>query len=402
LRERIAQIFGRELTDSLSPIPEEFTSETEAIRGFVGSRATARGRRVFLYVNSRLVRDRMILARYYRSVREEWKSEEYPSIFLFLDLPADEVDVNVHPQKAEVRFRDGSFAERVEGVLRLTLARLRGEEPAPLREPRFPPPIAPAWEGLGARERPPPSSSFEAELAVPSPRGIVSPGGEAPPAAPPRIAAPHFAPIEPRPVPLSGRSGEVRPFRILGQYKGSLILLEGPDGLYLIDQHVAHERLLYERLRRSLEGRTSASQALLTPVMMELSRAEAMRLGELAEALDPCGYSLSPMSGNTVALTSVPTILKIDEAEAVLRELASSTGEDEADAVNLRRKLLDALAAGLACRAAVKIHHPLSVPEMERLVSELFAAEQPYACPHGRPVVLQMTDAELERRFGRR
>jgi DNA mismatch repair protein MutL len=108
------------------------------------------------------------------------------------------------------------------------------------------------------------------------------------------------------------------------------------------------------------------------------------------------------MSGHTVTVTAVPVMLKSAEAAAVLEQLATSEGEEEGEAADVRRRLLDALAAGLACRAAVKIHNPLTVPEMERLVSELFAAEQPYACPHGRPVVLQMTDVELERRFGRR
>ncbi len=410
LLERIGQIFGRELADSLEPIPEEYNRENEAIRGFVGQRSTARGRRLFTYVNSRLVRDRIVLARYYKAVREEWKSEEYPSIFLFLDLPAGEIDVNVHPQKTEVRFRDPGFVDRVESALRVTLAGMRGEEPAPLVEPGGLPSVPPIWEGLGGRQREmvpdrsswgPAPRTFEAELGGPSPHGL-----EGPPAASegadPRIAQATYAPIEPRPVPLSGRSGEVRPFRLLGQYKGSLILLEGPDGLYLIDQHVAHERLLYERLRRSLEGQRAASQTLLTPVIMELAAAESMRLSELAPALEPCGFSLTPMSRNVIALTATPTILKTDEAEALLQQLATSSGEGETDATSLRRNLLDALAASLACQAAVKMHHPLSIPEMERLISELFEADQPYACPHGRPVVLQMTDVELERRFGRR
>ena len=403
LRERIAQVFGRDLTAELTAIPDAYTCEAEAIRGFVGSRETARSRRLFVYVNSRLVRDRTVHARFYRAVREEWKGEDYPSLFLFLDLPAAEVDVNVHPQKTEVRFRDGAFPDRVEEALRRTLAELRGEEPAPLVSPRGLPAVPPVWEGLGARKRVGADEegawrpTFEDELAAPSPRGIEGGGPESR-----RIAQPAFAPMAPRPVPLSGRSGEVRPFRLLGQYKGSLILLEGPDGLYLIDQHVAHERLLYERVRRSLEGERTASQTLLTPLVLELAPAEAMRLGELAEALEPCGFSLAVMSGNTVTVTSVPTMLKSVEAAAVLEQLATSEGEEEGEAADVRRRLLDALAAGLACRAAVKIHNPLTVPEMERLVSELFAAEQPYACPHGRPVVLQMTDVELERRFGRR
>jgi DNA mismatch repair protein MutL len=127
-----------------------------------------------------------------------------------------------------------------------------------------------------------------------------------------------------------------------------------------------------------------------------------MRLREMAPLLEASGFALSPMSGNTVALTAVPTVLSIDQAEGMLQTLAASEGEVEADAAESRRRLLDALAASMSCRAAVKIHHPMSVTEMQRLVTELFQAEQPYACPHGRPVVLQMGDVELERRFGRR
>ena len=220
------------------------------------------------------------------------------------------------------------------------------------------------------------------------------------PEPPARIAQSTWVPPEPRTVPLSGRSGEERPFRILGQYKGTLILLEGPDGLYLIDQHVAHERLLYERVRRSLHAERSASQTLLTPPLLELGLSESLRLQELAPALETCGFSLSVMSQNSIAVTAIPTVLKLDEAEALLQELATSSGE--LDARGLRRELLDSLAASLACRAAVKMHHPMSLDKMEHLVSELFQAEQPYACPHGRPVVLVMGDVELERRFGRR
>ncbi|MCP4658287.1 MAG: DNA mismatch repair protein MutL, partial [bacterium] len=133
-----------------------------------------------------------------------------------------------------------------------------------------------------------------------------------------------------------------------------------------------------------------------------LAPAEAMRLRELAPGLDPCGFVLAPLSGNSIAVTAIPTMLSIAEAEDLLQSLATAAGEADVDAAAMGRRLLDALAASLACRAAVKIHHPLSVAEMEKLVSELFEAEQPYACPHGRPIVLQMTDAELERRFGRR
>jgi len=411
LRERIAQLFGMALARELEAIAPEFVTEQEAVTGFVGNPATTRGRRLFVFVNRRLVHDRTVLARFYRTVRDEWRSDEYPALFLFLDLLAEDVDVNVHPRKAEVRFRNLAFVDRVEEALRRTLILARGEEQAPLASPLAPPQVPAAWDGLGGKHRPEapreaweprPATAEAAERSETASPAGPEPAARVPPAEVGHIAQAAFAPIEPRPVALSGRSGQKRPFRLLGQYKGSLILLEGHDGLYLIDQHVAHERLLYERLRRAMAAERTASQTLLTPPILELAPAEAMRLREIAPALEPCGFSLAPLSGNAIAITAIPAVVSIDEAEGMLQSLATAAGEADVDAAAMGRRLLEALAASLACRAAVKIHHPLTVPEMERLVSELFEAEQPYACPHGRPIVLQMTDAELERRFGRR
>jgi DNA mismatch repair protein MutL len=483
-RQRIAQLFGAELAARLSPIgepAEEMEREVgrERIGGLVGSPETARGRRQFVFVNRRLLRDRAVLAAFYRVVREEWRSDDFPALFLFLDLPPEELDVNVHPQKAEVRFRDPRLLDRVAEALRRGLARARDEVAAPLRQPTGAPAAALAWQGLGALPTPAAWRSGGAHGASPDPShpaGAAPPGpphpGQPPPppsevaeAAAPvppgwrwpppwRLAAPSYAPPERAAVPLSGRRGEARPFRLLGQYKGTLILLEGPDGLYLIDQHVAHERILYERLRHSLADAAPASQALLSPLLLELGPAERLRLLELAAGLEACGFGLTVLSGQTLALTAVPAPLSAGEAEALLVALAgepgdgpegaeageaagevegsqgadgaqdaeSAEGTDGADgsaraegakgsepvaraageAGALTRRVLDALAASLACKGAVKMHHPLSPPEMEALVTELFAAEQPFACPHGRPIVLQMTDSDLERRFGRR
>ncbi|HZI64123.1 MAG TPA: hypothetical protein VFE44_05035, partial [Thermoanaerobaculia bacterium] len=222
---------------------------------------------------------------------------------------------------------------------------------------------------------------------------------------PSRLAEAVYAPLERLPVPLSGRGAGPSRFRLLGQYKGTLILLEGPDGLYLIDQHVAHERILYERVRRSLLAETTPVQHLLTPPLLEMAPAERLRLAELAPELEELGFMIAPLSGGTLALVAVPAALSGSEGEKLLLALAAQDGdrsEGGEGAAGLRTRLLDALAASLACKAAVKMHHPLSPPAVEALVSELFAAEQPYACPHGRPIVLQMTDADLERRFGRR
>jgi len=392
-RERIGQIFGREVAGKLAAIPEVASHNAgERISGFLGEPETGSGRRQFVFVNRRLLRDRMVLATFYRAVREEWKSEDFPALFLFLDVPPEEVDVNVHPQKSEVRFRDPGLLDRIHDALRRGLERARGEEPAPLRTPASEPYVPFAWQGLGDRQ----------DRSVPFEVSGTQPEMQAPPD---RLATPSFAPIQRAMVPLSGRHGEARPFRLMGQYKGTLILLEGPDGLYLIDQHVAHERILYERLRRSLNAGRTPVQSLLTPPLLELGPAERLRLLELAPSLDDCGFGVASLSGNTLALTAVPAILTAEEAESLLRALAAEPAESggEGDAAgDLRRRILDSLAASMACKSAVKMHHPLSPLEMEALVAELFVADQPYACPHGRPIVLQMTDSDLERRFGRR
>ena len=401
-RERIGQIFGSELAGRLVEIPPAAVPEVgrdgERISGFVGDPETARGRRQLVFVNRRLLRDRAVLAAFYRAVREEWKSEDFPALFLFLDIPPEDVDVNVHPQKAEVRFRDPGLIDRVYDAVRRGLERARGEEAAPLRPPASEPYVPFAWQGLGQMT---PHGGPHPDPPPRSGRGSPSQPEVWGQAAGERLATPSYAPIQRPIVPLSGRSGAARPFRLLGQYKGTLILLEGPDGLYLIDQHVAHERILYERLRRSLAAEMTPVQHLLTPLLLELAPAERLRLQELAGSLDDCGFGLASLSGNTLALTSAPAVLTAGEAEALLRALATED-HDGAAAEDLRRRILEALAASLACKAAVKMHHPLAPLEMEALVGELFAAEQPYACPHGRPIVLQMTDSDLERRFGRR
>jgi len=399
-RERIGQIFGPELAKQLVDIPEGRGGE-EKIWGFVGNPETARGRRQFVYVNRRLIRDRAVLATFYRAVRDEWRGEDFPALFLFLDVPPEEVDVNVHPQKAEVRFRDPGLLDRVYDALRRTLERARGEEAAPLRRPAEDPYVPFAWQGLGENRAP-----VAWDRPVDRPTEVT--GNPQPPdfvelpVIPTRLATPSYTPMERPMVPLSGRHGEARPFRLLGQYKGTLIMLEGPDGLYLIDQHVAHERILYERLRRVLAAERPPVQHLLTPVLLDLAPAERLRLLELAPGLEEHGFGVTALSGKTMALTSVPAILSADGAETLLRNLAADSGDGMRGGADLSREILESLAASMACKAAVKMHHPLSAPEMEALVAELFTAEQPYACPHGRPIVLQMTDSDLERRFGRR
>jgi DNA mismatch repair protein MutL len=420
-RRRIAQIYGRELADRLIEIPLDFIGEREAIWGFIGDARTARGRRSAIFVNGRLVKDRVLMARFYQAVRNEWHGEDFPSLFLFIDVDGGEVDVNVHPQKTEVRFRSAALIDRIQEAMARTLALARREQASPLAQPRMLPTVPATWEGLGgqARREASPAGAAPADEVrqpwlgyasrQPAPVENTLPlpavGRSAATVDLPAIAKPSWAIPEPRELtisraPLSGRGRVLSSFRLLGQYKGSLVLLEGHDGLYLIDQHAAHERILFERLRRSFAERKAVGQTLLEPVLLQLSVAEALRLQELLPALESSGFDVSVLSGGSVALRAFPEPLSVDQAEGLIQRLATTSGENAPEAV--QRQLIDELAADRSCKAAIKIHRLMPAEEMERLVSDLFACEQPFACPHGRPTVLLLGDADLERRFGRR
>ena len=388
LRARIGQLFGSELVQELVPIRGD-----AVVKGFVGSPKTTRGRRIFLFVNGRLLRDRAVLAVFYRAVRDLWHGDRFPALFLFLDVPKHEVDVNVHPQKAEVRFRDGSILGHVGSALRRTLELARGEGEALLssvdpgsRPANF------AWQGAGRHQRPGSSGVFErspGDIAEPAPGPDKTAGAT--------LGEVSYQPWQARGAVLSGRAGSERSLRVLAQYKGSLVLVEGPDALYLVDQHAAHERVLYEKLRQALNDDRREVQPLLVPCLLELGPAEAQGLREMIEPLAEVGFELAELSGKTFALRAIPAVLEAEEAERML--VAAAALGDSAEA--LESRLLDGLAADRACRGAVKIHQPLTFEKMEELVGALFEAEQPYACPHGRPTILKLDDADLERRFGR-
>jgi len=283
--------------------------------------------------------------------------------------------------------------------LRDALGGARREAEAPLRAVRWLD-VPPSWEGLGAGTRGGESFAGAAEVPVHWPGTVAEAAAPWPPATGSTAKIAEVRYPAPAPVPLSGTGGRAS-LRLLGQYKGALLLLETPDALLLLDQHAAHERILYERLSRALAAATPAVQRLLEPRLLPLGPVEALRLGELVGELAPLGFLVEPLSGGDLALTAVPAVLAPEEAAGVLLGLASDE-EGPGDANRLRERVLGSVAASRACRGAIKIHRPLSGPEMERLVSDLLACDDPYTCPHGRPTLLEMRDAELERRFWRR
>ncbi|MDX1644099.1 MAG: hypothetical protein R3244_07060, partial [Thermoanaerobaculia bacterium] len=298
---------------------------------------------------------------------------------------------------AEVRFRDQRILRRTYDTLREALGTARGEAPVRPSLVREPPGAPLAWQGSAWEPRP--DGEGETRRHGEGWRFEGEQGTDRVGAA--RLPQAAFEPLEPRAVPLSGRSGAERPFSLLGQYKGTVLLLEGPDGLYLIDQHVAHERILYERVRRNLAADEPQSQRLLEPRLIELSRSETLRLEPFVDELERFGFELAILSGSTLALAAVPAGLGQDEAEEVLRQLASGD-ESSDDPGDLERRLVEEAAASISCRAAVKMHEPLGAEEMKQLVTDLFACESPFSCPHGRPILLKITDRELETAYQRR
>lgn len=405
--ERVAQVFGVDLASQLVAIPRR-----PGVSGLLGRPSTAKGRRIFVFVNRRLVRDRGVLAAFYRTVRDEWKMERFPALFLFLDLPRQDVDVNVHPQKAEVRFRDQRIIGRVVLALRSALIEARGEGDAPLRVAEGVPTTGLAWrqgteadgqrsdgvaEPLGTFDSVAPEDVGE-RSGVPS--LLADPGGR-----PDRRALGGFVPPPTASESPLARGSRGRPLRLVGQYKGSLLLLEGEDGLYLVDQHAAHERILYERFRAQAIAGEVASQRLMEPRWLEASASETEALQEAASALESLGFEVAVMSAGSVGVTAIPSFFRAEESERLLLDLAARIVDSDGpvqEVEAVRRETLEALAASSACKAAVKIHRPLELRQMETLIEDLFRAEQPMTCPHGRPTILKMSDSELERRFGRR
>ena len=474
--ERVYQVFGKETLDQLIPVAarqalehvglpqpppwrkkEEFEDEEATpkdpgeirIHGFVSKPEIQKLNRnsIFVFVNGRLIRDRLVQHALTEAYRNIIPPTVYPVVLLFLELPAAEVDVNVHPSKTEVRFRQqtllhDSVRDSVRGALMKArpvpqfVAEIRAHATA--SQALTPGTVTPRAEwpasgdGLSAShtgllERPEPGVdafalqvpalvpisarlqfeggiAVEANAAVPVARGLES--------AP---LASNFAPTLPRKqldvVPDHGCSpvldiSEAEPtlsalatLKPLGQIRNSFILAVNEDGLWIIDQHVAHERVLFERVLKQRAAMKVESQRLLMPIVLELSPAQQAVFSEISDELARNGFEAEPFGARSVAVKVAPAGIDASALEHMLHELLDQFSTEE-QSLNLE-KIRTRIAASIACHAAIKVNMPLELNKMEWLLAELAKTDHPMACPHGRPVVLRYSVKDIQKAFKR-
>jgi DNA mismatch repair protein MutL len=450
LRERAYQIFGGEFIGDLIEVLAE-AGEMRA-RGFVSSPSATRTNRdsQYFFINGRYVRDKIIGKALSEAYRAMIPSGVYPSAMLFVELPPHEVDVNVHPAKTEVRFMRGtivhdlirdavraaigsakagatSFVEkRIEQVASAPAASpqaddlFREKQPSLSREDlrsafrlQQPPPARPQPQqqkidlGFGAQPEP---ERFGAASGVEASPGVsaapTEESGESADAEPARYgnrigclgtrgadsAGSQLKPAQ----NLALVADEINP---IGQLHNSFIIAADRAGLLLIDQHVAHERILFERHWRALRGKRVEVQRMLIPDTIDLTPAQASAFDQLLPELEENGFELGRLSGRTVAIRAVPAMLAPGAAQSLLAELLDAIEEDR-KGLSLD-ELRAEIAAGLACRAAIKINMELAPEKMRWLIDELLKMENPATCPHGRPIILRITAREIERGFQR-
>ena len=389
--DRIAAVLSERDAEGLVAV----TGEDGALRltGFASRpdahRSTAAG--LHLFVQRRPVRDRLLRHALLDAYRDVLPRGRFPSAVLFLDLPPQAVDVNVHPAKWEVRFADpGAVHRLVARAVRDALAARRWlAVPAARSEPPVGPSPTAGTESV--RERPATSDWL---FAAPNAARTAAAGeGSARAPAPP-------SPPEPTP------GLQLAALRPLGQLLATYLLLEAPDGLVLVDQHAAHERVLYERLRASWRTGSVSRQGLLLPVPVELSPEQAARVVDAGPALERLGFEVEPFGADVVAVRAIPAELAGQDPAALLANLADELGPSNhqpgPDGGALRApEAADRLFASLACHAARRAGERLDPREQQALLAALDEIPWAPTCPHGRPVAIPISRSEIERRFGR-
>lgn len=433
LRERVFQVFGSQQledlielqpkTRTLQPPDAEEPARTYVVCGFVSRPQVQKNNRnsIFIFVNGRLIRDRLVLHALSSAYHNLMPPACFPFALLFLDCDCEEVDVNVHPSKTEVRFRNQSWVhDFVRDAVRDQLMLSR---PAPSFTPGANPQPAGVLpysefsqmmrDEAGGASFPPavpeytlspphaPAARFDfgdtpISLSEPSPAPSAAPPAEDPLRL--RVPDTHGAfPADSTPAQHSmTRIGELRP---LGQLHNSFIIAAGTDGLWIIDQHVAHERILFEQvLKQQAAGRVEV-QHLLMPVILQLTQEQQIEYARIADELHNSGFETEPFGNRTIAVKAAPAAVGQGDLERVIFEILE-IAENELRSVSVS-DLRRGIAASIACRAAIKINTPLDQRRMEWMLRTLAMTDYPMACPHGRPVALQYNTRDILKSFHR-
>ncbi len=411
MTERVHQLFGARFVER--SISVDAGDGDLRIRGLVShphqQRSSTDGQ--YFFINGRMVRDRVLTGALNQAYRSIIPSGTFPSAILFVDIPAGEIDVNVHPAKTEIRFRhawpvQSFFRRAIEDALRgsrsfahFTPPALRpgaDEAAGTAGESAFRPVPADDADPYRDRVRQRVEQFYVRAGDGPSPvegRQSTFDWG-------PRVNRPAAAPgsesrsdqTEP---PVGGDSG----WNVLGQWRDSFIVAGGPDELMVIDQHVAHERVLYEQYLRQMAQGEVVRQKLLVPQTIELNSAQMMMVRRLMERLAENGFEIEQFGERSIVVKAVPALARECEIQLLVHDILERV-EDLPEGFSLD-EIRKRVAAGLACRAAVKINTRLSREKMELLLDQLRQTEDPTTCPHGRPVVLRIHIRDLEKNFKR-
>ena len=411
----IVSVFGKDVAREVVPI--EHTAQTIEVKGFVSRPSLTRANRSsqIFFVNQRLVRHKILTHALDEGFKGLLPPGRYAIGIVLMEMPPDLVDVNVHPAKAEVRFaRDweahSAVSKAVRGALmvggavpEITETIAPGPTPAPMERL----PIQRREEALlpgGAVD----TSAFRAALAqrlqpaaAPSedPFEWERAQSAAATAPSPQEAAVETPPAVERPVETPAGAVSLASVQVVGQARNMYIVAHCDDGILIIDQHVAHERILFDRLARAAESRSPSVQLLMVPLTVHLSRREALLVGQKMEELKDIGFELEPFGGDSFVVRGVPSQLAQKDYAQALRDIV-----DELVEISLTRHLLpkqEQLLITAACKMAVKAGDPLSQEEMSALVTDLLKSSNPFTCPHGRPIILSLSDWELDKKFRR-
>ena len=377
-REVLAALFSTDIARQMLEVNSEY--DAFRVSGFISPTSLTRSNRrgITLFINGRWVQDIALSTALIQGYHSMLMVGRYPMAALFIDLPPNQVDVNVHPTKAEVRFTDPD--EVFTGVQRSVRRALLAYSPVPSVQAQV------RWS--------PPEPSIRSDQV----------GWQRPASDPHRFPAagqgPHESGDQPQQPPAAQpalSAADVPLLRLIGQVGSAYLVAEGPDGLYLIDQHAAHERILFEKFMAQ-RSQQVASQALLDPVTVELNSASARLLEEQLPAMENLGFEIEAFGPNAYKVRRMPALLVGSDPAAAVRSVIDDFEEDETPLQNE----IEAKIIGRVCkRAAVKAGKSLSFEEQKALLRDLEACQSPRTCPHGRPTMIHLSIDLLERQFGR-